>query len=129
MFGVRVPRVAQARRSSGTGADSYCTADTASLREFKVLVVDDGRTILDAMHALLERWASFIRSTARRTLRLINSEIIDAVLADHLGDGSTGLELIKRIIEIRGPVRGRVDHRGSRSGVDARGPPGGAPTA
>jgi PAS domain S-box-containing protein len=105
VFGVRVPRVAQARRSE-RHRTPVAPPDPAGLREFKVLVVDNDRTILDAMQALLEQWGIRVYKAhgSREALQLIESEIIDAVLADyHLGDGSTGLELIKRIAAIRGP--------------------------
>ena len=105
MFGVRVPRVAQARRRERLRAPS-APLDPAALREFKVLVVDNDRSILDAMQALLEQWGIrvFKALGSEDALRLIGSETIDAVLADyHLGDGSNGLELIERITKVRGP--------------------------
>jgi PAS domain S-box-containing protein len=104
VFGVRVPRVAQARRPERLRPPAV-PPDPAGLREFKVLVVDNDLTILDAMQALLEQWGIrvFKAQGSSEALRLIHSEIIDAVLADyHLGDGSNGLELIKRITEVRG---------------------------
>jgi PAS domain S-box-containing protein len=105
VFGVRVPRVAQARRPERLRPPT-ALPDPAGLREFKVLVVDNDLTILDAMQALLEQWGIrvFKAHGSSEALRLIGSEVIDAVLADyHLGDGSNGLELIKRITEVRGP--------------------------
>jgi DNA-binding NtrC family response regulator len=68
--------------------------------------VDNDLSILDAMQALLEQWGIrvFKAHGSSEALRLISSEGIDAVLADyHLGDGSNGLELIKRITDVRGP--------------------------
>jgi PAS domain S-box-containing protein len=105
VFGVRVPRVAQARRRGRLRAPNI-VLDPAGLRDFKVLVVDNDRSILDAMQALLEQWGVrvFKALGSEDALRLIGSETIDAVLADyHLGDGSNGLELIERITEVRGP--------------------------
>jgi PAS domain S-box-containing protein len=105
VFGVRVPRVAQARRLERLRPPSI-PPDPAGLREFKVLVVDNDLSILDAMQALLEQWGIrvFKARGSSEALRLSGSEDIDAVLADyHLGDGSNGLELIKRITEVRGP--------------------------
>jgi PAS domain S-box-containing protein len=105
VFGVRVPRVAQARRPERLRPPT-APPDPAGLREFKVLVVDNDLSILDAMQALLEQWGIrvFKAHESSEALRLIDSEVIDAVLADyHLGDGSNGLELIKRITEVRGP--------------------------
>jgi DNA-binding response OmpR family regulator len=57
------------------------------------------------MQALLEQWGVrvFKAQGSSEALRLVGSEGIDAVLADyHLGDGTNGLELIKRITEVRG---------------------------
>jgi PAS domain S-box-containing protein len=105
VFGVRVPRVAQAKRPERLRPPS-AAPDPAGLREFKVLVVDNDMSILDAMQALLEQWGVQVFKARGTTeaLRLIDSEAIDAVLADyHLGDGSNGLELISRIAEVRGP--------------------------
>jgi PAS domain S-box-containing protein len=105
VFGVRVPRVAQARRPERLRPPT-APPDPAGLREFKVLVVDNDLSILDAMQALLEQWGIrvFKAHGSSEALRLISSEGIDAVLADyHLGDGSNGLELIKRITDVRGP--------------------------
>jgi PAS domain S-box-containing protein len=103
-FGVRVPRVAQARRPERPGP-SAAAPDPATLREFKVLVVDNDLSILDAMQALLEQWGVRVFKASRSSdaLQLLGIEVIDAVLADyHLGDGSNGLELIQRITEFRG---------------------------
>jgi PAS domain S-box-containing protein len=104
-FGVRVPRVAQARRPERLRPPA-AAPDPAGLREFKVLVVDNDRVILDAMQALLEQWGIrvFKAHGSGEALRMIRAEVIDAVLADyHLGDGTNGLELIKRVSEVRGP--------------------------
>jgi PAS domain S-box-containing protein len=106
VFGVRVPRVAQARRRERLRA-STAPPDPAGLREFKVLVVDNDRSILDAMQALLEQWGIrvFKALGSSDALGLIGTEPIGAVLADyHLGEGCNGLELIQRITEIRGPA-------------------------
>ena len=105
VFGVRVPRVAQARRAERLRPPTT-PPDPGGLREFKVLVVDNDLTILDAMQALLEQWGIrvFKAHGSREALRLIGAESVDAVLADyHLNDGSNGLELIQRVTELRGP--------------------------
>jgi PAS domain S-box-containing protein len=105
VFGVRVPRVAQARRRERLRPPTVLP-DPAGLREFKVLVVDNDLSILDAMQALLEQWGIrvFKARGSSDALQLIGSEAIDAVLADyHLGDGSNGLELIKQITDASGP--------------------------
>jgi signal transduction histidine kinase len=104
VFGVRVPRVAEARRRERLRPPA-AAPDPLGLREFKVLVVDNDLSILDAMQALLEQWGIqvFKAHESGAALRLIGEEVIDAVLADyHLGDGSNGLELIHRAAEVRG---------------------------
>jgi PAS domain S-box-containing protein len=104
VFGVRVPRVAQARRPQRL-RPPITAPDPGGLREFRVLVVDNDLSILDAMQALLEQWGIHVFKAAgsSEALRLVGAEIIDAVLADyHLGDGSNGLELIGKITEARG---------------------------
>jgi PAS domain S-box-containing protein len=101
VFGVRVPRVALAR-SRKPPAPPVPVADFSSLHGFRVLVVDNDRTILDAMEALLQRWGVQVvqAHSARSALRVLQTEPIDAVLADHhLDDESNGLELISRIRE------------------------------
>jgi len=104
VFGVRVPRVVGARRPERVRL-AAAVPDTAGLRDFKVLVVDNDLSILDAMQALLEQWGVEVFKAHRSSeaLRLIGGEVIDAVLADyHLGDGGNGLELIHRFAELRG---------------------------
>jgi PAS domain S-box-containing protein len=104
VFGVRVPRDVQARlgaRRQGPAAPP----DPAGLREFKVLIVDNDRPILDAMQALLEQWGIqvFKAHGSSDALRLIGSEAIDAVLADyHLDERCNGLELVQRVMKLRG---------------------------
>jgi PAS domain S-box-containing protein len=104
VFGVRVPRVAQARRHERPQPPA-APADPAGLRGFKVLVVDDDASILDAMQALLEQWGIRVFKAGgwSEALREVGSLDIDAILADyHLADTGNGLELVQRIIEIRG---------------------------
>jgi PAS domain S-box-containing protein len=104
VFGVRVPRVVQARRPERLRLPA-AAPDPAGLREFKVLVVDNDLSILDAMQALLEQWGIEVLKAHNSSdaLRLIRDADIDVLLADyHLGDGSNGLELIQRAGELRG---------------------------
>ena len=104
VFGVRVPRVAQARRAERLRAPA-AAADPGGLRQLRVLVVDNDPSILDAMQALLEQWGVIVlkAESSAEALRLVASAPIDTVLADfHLADGSNGLELIERIFELRG---------------------------
>jgi PAS domain S-box-containing protein len=107
VFGVRVPREAQARRPERLRPPP-APPDPAGLREFTVLVVDNDLSILDAMQALLEQWGVKVFKANRSSdaLRLIGDEAIDAVLADfHLGDGTNGLDLIRRVADLRGAGR------------------------
>jgi PAS domain S-box-containing protein len=104
VFGVRVQRIAEARRAARVKMP-FAPPDPAGLRELKVLVVDNDLSILDAMQALLELWGVqvFKAHASNEALRLIEAEVIDAVLADyHLGDGSNGLALIQQITAVRG---------------------------
>ena len=104
MFGVRVPRIAQASRPERHRAVSSA-GDPVGLRALRVLVVDNDHTILDAMQALLEQWGVQVLRAhdSAQAMRLIGSESVDAVLADyHLGDGSNGLELLQRMTGARG---------------------------
>jgi CheY-like chemotaxis protein len=106
VFGVRVPRIVQARRPERHRAVS-APPDPAGLRALRVLVVDNDLTILDAMQALLEQWGVhvFKAHDSAEALHLVATEPIDAVLADyHLGDGTQGLELLQRITDLRGPT-------------------------
>jgi PAS domain S-box-containing protein len=104
IFGVRVPRVAHARRAERLPAPS--APDPTGLHDFNVLIVDNDQSILDAMQALLQQWGIHVVRAHRseEALRLMGTEAIDAVLADyHLGDGSNGLELIRRMGAEHGP--------------------------
>ena len=107
VFGVRVPRVAQARRVRRP-APPTLPPDPTGLYELRVLVVDNDRSILDAMQALLEQWGIRVSKaqSSSEALRLLETGTIDAVLADHhLDDGSedrNGLELIGHIRKLRG---------------------------
>lgn len=107
VFGVRVPRVAQAR-SVRRPAPPTLPPDPTGLYELRVLVVDNDRSILDAMQALLEQWGIRVSKaqSSSEALRLLETGTIDAVLADHhLDDDSedrNGLELIGHIRKLRG---------------------------
>jgi len=105
VFGVRVPRIAQAR-SLKRPALPAPVPEAGNLRGLRVLVVDNDRSILDAMQALLQRWGVQVTQahSSDSALRVLKIEAIDAVLADHhLDDGSNGLDLISRIREECGP--------------------------
>jgi PAS domain S-box-containing protein len=112
VFGVRVPRVIDARREARLARPST-VHDPKSLRDFSALVIDNDPLILDAMQVLLEQWG--IRTALARgsaeALALVESEAFDVMLADfHLGGGNggdgNGLELVqrvaKRMLELHG---------------------------
>ena len=104
VFGVRVPRVAKAR-SLKRPAPPASPPDPSGLYELRVLVVDNDRSILDAMQVLLEQWGVRVSTahSSSEALRLFETETFDAVLADHhLGGESNGLKLIGRIRETQG---------------------------
>jgi CheY-like chemotaxis protein len=104
VFGVRVPRVAQARRPQRLGPPAM-HPEASALHLFRVLVVDNDRSILDAMQTLLEQWGIrvFKAHGSGEALRLVETEPVDVVLADyHLGEAGSGLEMIQRIAELRG---------------------------
>jgi CheY-like chemotaxis protein len=105
-FGVRVTRDAKARRSKRTGAQRPAP-DPVGLRGLRVLCVDNDRSILDGMEALLGQWGVQVlkaRNAAEASQACDQSEV-DAVLADyHLGDGVDGIELLHRLRTSRFPV-------------------------
>jgi CheY-like chemotaxis protein len=101
VFGVRVPRVVGARRELRL-ARASAVPEPQALRDFRVLVVDNDPLILQAMRALLEQWgiSTDLALGSADALQLVESRTFDVVLADfHLGDGSTGLELVQRLAE------------------------------
>lgn len=104
VFGVCVPRVAQ-ERSRGRRTQLVSPTGPAGLFQFRMLVVDNDRTILDGMQLLLEQWGIRVSRahSSREALRVLETETIDALLADHhLGDDSNGLDLIRHVRERRG---------------------------
>jgi len=108
VFGVRVPRVVGARREARL-ARPNAVHDPNALRDFSALVVDNDPLILEAMQVLLEQWGIRVWQApgSAEALRLVESQTFDVMLADfHLGDSSTGLELVqrvaKRLLELRG---------------------------
>jgi CheY-like chemotaxis protein len=125
-FGVRVARDARARRSKRSGPQRPA-ADPIGLRGLRVLCVDNDRSILDGMEALLGQWGVQVMK-ARNSLeatQLCAQEDLDAVLADyHLGDGVDGIELLRRLQQSRIPPLGAAlisaDH-GAELSLLARG--------
>ncbi|MGB6310206.1 MAG: NahK/ErcS family hybrid sensor histidine kinase/response regulator [Steroidobacteraceae bacterium] len=98
-FGVRVARDAKARRRQRRETQ-VPPMDPTGLRGLRILCVDNDRPILDGMEALLGTWGVLVvkARNSSEALRLASEQDIDAVLADyHLGDGSDGLELLRRL--------------------------------
>src|ERR1700722_14487944 len=99
MFGVRVTRDVDARRARST-EPQMPAAEPGDLRGLRVLCVDNDRSILDGMQALLAQWGIHVLKarTSTEAALLCAESGIDAVLADyHLGDGVDGIELLHRL--------------------------------
>ncbi len=99
IFGVRVPRDARPRRLRRIEASSP-VADPIGLRGLRVLCVDNDRSILDGMEALLSQWGVHVMKATCSTeaQQCCAQQAVDAVLADyHLGDGVDGIELLQRL--------------------------------
>lgn len=110
-FGVRVPLDLAARRPSYVERPPP-PPDPTGLRGMHVLCVDNDSSILDGMEALLGQWGVRVtkaRDTAEATAICARASTggdgpagIDTVLADyHLGDGVNGIELLRRLSEMR----------------------------
>jgi DNA-binding response OmpR family regulator len=98
VFGVRVPRDTAARRV-GHG-ERPMPLDPIGLRGLHVLCVDNDRSILDGMEALLGQWGITVckASGTQEALAACAQGGFDALLADyHLGDGIDGIELLQRL--------------------------------
>jgi len=98
VFGVRVPRDARPRRLRRIEANSP-VADPIGLRGLRVLCVDNDRSILDGMEALLSQWGVHVMKAtgSAEAMQCCAQQVVDAVLADyHLGDGVDGIELLRR---------------------------------
>ncbi|MHB8723461.1 MAG: response regulator, partial [Steroidobacteraceae bacterium] len=76
------------------------TLDPGNLQGVRVLCVDNDRTILAGMEALLGQWGIRVlkaRNSAEATL-LCGQSDVDIMLADyHLDDGVDGIELLRRL--------------------------------
>lgn len=102
MFGVRVPRDASPRRARRIEAIQPA-ADPIGLRGLRVLCVDNDRSILDGMEALLGQWGVQVltATSAAEAMHCCVAQTVDTVLADyHLGDGADGIELLRRLHEL-----------------------------
>jgi PAS domain S-box-containing protein len=101
VFGVRVPRELHA--SLIRAPASRAPIDPTSLRDLRVLCVDNDLSILDGMEALLGQWGVqvFKASSSSQALAMVRAHNPEVVLADyHLGDELNGLELLKRLSEV-----------------------------
>jgi PAS domain S-box-containing protein len=105
VFGVRVARDAQARRPLRSDPPPP-VPDPTGLRGLRVLCVDNDRTILDGMDALLEQWGVQVVKAGNsvEAMRICASADVDTILADyHLEEGIDGIELLLRLSEGRTP--------------------------
>jgi PAS domain S-box-containing protein len=99
VFGVRVPRDTRARRR-GHGEARIPPADPIGLRDLRVLCVDNDRSILDGMEALLGQWGIKVHKagSSGEVFSACGAQSFDAVLADyHLGERSNGIELLEQV--------------------------------
>jgi len=64
-----------------------------------LLIVDDDRGILAALHRSLRRegWNILLADSPREALRILDEEPIDLVLSDHKMPGMTGTELLREV--------------------------------
>ncbi len=109
-FGVCVPRDAEARHRQPP-ASVVPARDPASLSGMQVLCVDNDASILDGMEALLEQWGVrvFRAVNSVEAVRVAGQHPPDAALVDyHLGDGSDGIELLRRLQPAPGSIRGAL---------------------
>ncbi|MGA3156643.1 MAG: PAS-domain containing protein [Steroidobacteraceae bacterium] len=100
VFGVCVPR--EARATLVRAAAIKMPLDPTSLRDLRVLCVDNDLSILDGMEALLGQWGVRVykASNSIQALQLAQLHHPEAVLADyHLGDDVDGLELLRQLGE------------------------------
>ncbi len=90
VFGVRVPRDVRARRAARVEALEP-PADPSGLRGLKVLCIDNDRTILDGMAALLGQWGVLVSTAAHaaEAAAVLARVPVDAILADYHLDGGT----------------------------------------
>jgi PAS domain S-box-containing protein len=103
-FGVRVPRDARVSDRVQRPEPKPAHAGGAGLQGLRVLCVDNERSILDGMEALLGHWG--VRVTKARdcaeALQCCGEHDFDAVLADyHLGEGVDGIEVLHRLCAAR----------------------------
>jgi len=99
VFGVRVPRDARLRRVRRIEA-IQSAPDPIGLRGLRVLCVDNDRSILDGMEALLGQWGVQVlkAASAAEAMQCCMQQRVDTVLADfHLDDGVNGIELLRRL--------------------------------
>jgi CheY-like chemotaxis protein len=100
VFGVCVPR--EARATLVRAPAIKIPVDPTSLRDLRVLCVDNDLSILDGMEALLGQWGVQVlkASNSVQAVQLALAHRPEAVLADyHLGDDMDGLELLRQLGE------------------------------
>jgi DNA-binding response OmpR family regulator len=103
MFGVRVAR--EIRMQRARSIDRHVQApDPSNLQGLRVLCVDNDGAILDGMEALLGQWGVHVikAGNSAEAAMLYDRSEVDTVLADyHLGDGEDGIELLRRLGNLR----------------------------
>ena len=79
------------------------TTTLASLRTGKILIVDDETKILKLLSRYFSRQGHDVKTTTepQEALRLVQSERYDVLVLDHRMPGLTGLELFKRVRQVR----------------------------
>jgi PAS domain S-box-containing protein len=92
VFGVRVPREGRARRAPRVEALAP-PADPSGLRGLKVLCIDNDRSILDGMAALLGQWGVLVSTAAHaaEAAAVLARVPVDAILADYHLDAGTAV--------------------------------------
>jgi PAS domain S-box-containing protein len=103
-FGVYVPRAAAATDRAHRREPKPAKDNGAGLHGLHELCIDNDRSILDGMEALLGQWG--VRVTQARTcaeaLQCCAQHDIDAVLADyHLDESVDGIEVLHRLCTAR----------------------------
>jgi DNA-binding response OmpR family regulator len=80
--------------------EPHVPPDPIGLRGLRVLCVDNDRSILDGMEALLGQWGITVTKAGnvREAVAACTSTTFDALLADyHLGDAIDGIHLLQRL--------------------------------
>jgi len=107
-FGVRVPRDSEARHRPRPPAAAPAR-EPGALSGLQVLCVDNDAANLDGMEALLGQWGMRVHraDSSAEALRVAAGCRCALALVDyHLGDGSDGIELLRRLQQQHGALAG-----------------------